>query len=213
MARNRTTAPFRLSCCITNPAISTFRAGRLCQSCTEVSRRLMNVLININNQQLLCLHLWAITFWDTSPQNTPPPHTHTKLQRALTDLKVCHRSVSLPPPCISHHRNHNSTDAIHRSPPTHWGHMRTWGVCECLYWWRSIDASGMELLLNKMWTVKAGGCVYWLGRVNVKEMMVWYGCVCSTSHTERRADEDVCIISSDRQTAPCPLRHFESPEY
>lgn len=56
--------------CISNPAISTFRLGRLCQSRTEVSSRLMNVLININYQQLPLSVFMSNGFLRHTPTNT-----------------------------------------------------------------------------------------------------------------------------------------------
>ncbi len=99
-------------------------------------------------------------FWDTPPKNT---RTHLKAPESANGSDSVATECVMTSSQKSHAAgNQNSPDAIHHSPPTHWRHMKTWGVCECLYWWRSIDPSGMEPLLNKMRTGKAGVCVNWL---------------------------------------------------
>ncbi len=164
----------------------------------------MNVLININNQQLLCLHLWAMHFWDTPPKT----HTHT-----LKAPESANGSDSVPQECVmtSSQRSHAAgnktvltqyTTVLQLTGDT-WRH----GVCV------SVCIGGdpsIRLAWNRYWTrcerVKQE-CVWIDCGVSVKEIVVW------TSGTERRTDEDVSISSSDRQTAPCPLWHYESPEY
>lgn len=106
--------------CISNPAISTFRLGRLCQSRTEVSSRLMNVLININYQQLPLSVFMSNGFLRHTPTNT---HTHAHTHKAPESTDG---SDGVTQECIM--TSSLKSHTLHYSPPTHWGRMRTWRV-------------------------------------------------------------------------------------
>lgn len=141
--------------------------------------------------------------------HTPTKHTHThsKLQRVLTDLTVCHRSVSWPPP---RDLTPQESKQSWRNTPQSSNSLGTHEDMGCVWVFVLVEShrSVWRRTVIEMWTGKAGVCVNWL----------WGPCVgdsglIRTSHTEGRADEDVSITSSDLQTAPCPLWHFESSEY